>query len=396
MENNRKGLTAVLAIIFYILFFVILKSTAGSDNALLVIVLFLGIGGFLFARERLRNGSRALKDGIEGARRASGKGFEGTVSRGLFYAMGSFFLGLFVAPYQYAKMVARLLPAKTVDGIRDRVSGAVQRQNTPDTRTETQPPRQPVQAQPKPQPVRQTQPVQTTRSAQPVTRSQPAPKRETETQAEKEARWARMREEARERQARAFGQTSQTAKPQMTSQQKEHIQSLRELYTPAPKQGEETQAEKEARWARMREEARERQSRGFDSRRYGSGSSASSASSAPRTPADLVLTAGRNTLASIREKQQALNDPKLNTILDELYWKTESIFKAVEENPFLVSKVREYAIKDLSTLYNQLDYYHRNLRFLTTAGQKQDAYSVLLENANLALTTCRQTLSLMS
>ena len=110
MENNRKGLTAVLAIIFYILFFVILKSTAGSDNALLVIVLFLGIGGFLFARERLRNGSRALKGGIEGARRASGKGFEGTVSRGLFYAMGSFFLGLFVAPYQYAKMVARLLP----------------------------------------------------------------------------------------------------------------------------------------------------------------------------------------------------------------------------------------------------------------------------------------------
>ena len=224
----------------------------------------------------------------------------------------------------------------------------------------------------------------------------PAPKRETETQAEKEARWARMREEARERQARAFGQTSQTAKPQLTSQQKEHIQSLRERYTPAPKQGEETQAEKEARWARMREEARERQSRGFDSRRYGSGSSASSASSAPRTPADLVLTAGRNTLASIREKQQAINDPKLNTILDELYWKTESIFKAVEENPSLVSKVREYAIKDLSTLYNQLDYYHRNLRFLTTAGQKQDAYSVLLENANLVLTTCRQTLSLIS
>lgn len=386
MENNRKGLTAVLAIIFYILFFVIVKSTAGSDNALLVIVLFLGVGGFLFARERLRNGSRALKGGIEGARRASGNDFEGTVSRGLFYAVGSFFLGLFVAPYQYAKMVARLLPAKTVDGIRDRVSGAVQRQNAPDTRTDARPPQQPVQTQPKPQPVRQAQPAQT---AQPVTRSQSrsyTPQQAEKEQAEKEARWARMREEARERQARANGQTSQTAKPQLTSQQQAHIQSLKSRYASAPKQETETQAEKEARWARMREEARQRQAGSFDRRSYGSSGSGS------RT-AKLLVNAGRDSLTNIQEKKRAIGDPQLSAILDRVVRKGDQILTTLSNIPEYAPKVKQYVTFYLPMLERLLHNYERIVKSNADDSVKQDERSVMLENANMILTVSEEVLS---
>ena len=116
MNENRNSLvkwalTAAICFCEYLL----LKNS--GDTGLGIVVLISLIGGLLFYRERYSKSS-ALQGAAKGARRALK---DDGISRFIFGLVFILFLGLFVAPFQFAKMIARRLPQ---GGTRGTFSGA--------------------------------------------------------------------------------------------------------------------------------------------------------------------------------------------------------------------------------------------------------------------------------
>ena len=163
MNNNRSWIKWALTAAIFFGEYLILKNS--GDAGVGIVVLVSVIGGFLYFRERYPR-SGALQGAVRGARRATNDGAVRFIG-GLLFVL---FLGLFVAPYQFGKMIARRLPAGAP--ARSAVRSPAPAPAAPAPHPTTSAPRP---AAPAPVPPRvYTPPVQATRSYTPHTSAQPA------------------------------------------------------------------------------------------------------------------------------------------------------------------------------------------------------------------------------